>query len=147
MRLRLRKAKPVQVTGTEGLSPERVAEIEAMAMKLRMEGRKRGQLSHDVGEEVKANGKPWPAVIEDFNLGTSTVPATYEGLLAMVTSWDSLLLDEELQAFRNVVDAMLPMGLMKQEAVRRLRAQQEAEWDHMREHHPDEWNQSQGWMV
>lgn len=143
----LKRRPKVKVVGAEGLPASRVAELEAMAMKLRMEGRPTGQLYREVGQEVHSAGHAWPRVLEDEATGTTTVPATFEGLLAIISSWDSLLLDEELVVLRNLTEKMLPMGLMKQEAVRRHRARVAEAEQHMREHHPDEWRESQGWMV
>jgi hypothetical protein len=145
-----RAGKPrrhVAVRGLEGLPPDVRAALQAQADHLRMNGRSVGEFSKQVGKEVMESGAAWPRVLEDEATGTSTVPATFEGLLAIVASWDSLLLDEELQVLRNVTAAMVPAGLIQQDKTRRRRAEQKAHEAHMREHHPEEWTRSQGWMV
>jgi hypothetical protein len=144
------KARPkrhVAIKGLEDLPPDLRAALQAKADHLRMNGRPVGELSKQVGSEIMEAGRPWPRVLEDEATGTTTVPATFEGLLAIVASWDSLLLDEELQVLRNLTGSMVPAGLIQQEKARKRRAAQLAEEAHMREHHPEEWERGQGWMV
>lgn len=145
--LRRRSKRNIRVTGMDTLPPDVRAAMQARANHLRMHGRPHGELAKRVGEEVMAAGHAWPKVLEDERLGTTTVPATFEGLLAMVASWDSILLDEELQVLRNLTNEMMPAGTIAQDNIRRRRAQELAEQAHMREHHADERDAGQGWRV
>lgn len=145
--LRPKTKRNVRVTGLDGLPADVRAALQAQANHLRMHGRPKGELYRRVGKEVMDAGRAWPKVLEDERLGTTTVPANFEGLLAMLCSWDSLLLDEELAVLRNLVNEMMPAGVIEQEQARRRLAAQRAEEAHMREHHPDEWDEGQGWRV
>lgn len=142
-----RTTRNIVLRGADDLPPEVRAELQAKANQLRMTGRPVGVLSQAVGEEVRGAGRPWPRVLQDELTETSTVPATFEGLLALVSSWDSLLLDEELQILRDLTEVMLPAGLMTQDKMRQQRAAEKAGEEHLREHHPDEWDKYQGWRV
>jgi len=141
------KAKKTKIVVPEGLTPEQTKELEAQAMDLRLHGRAAGQLYALVGQEVNEQGQGWPRVLENEKLGTLTVPATLEGLLALITTWDSKLLDEELVVVHNVVKVLMPMGLMDQRKVREERAVEKAEFEHMKEHHPEDYERAQGWRV
>lgn len=143
--MRLRKPKVEQPE--QGLTPERQQQIEALAYHIRMNGRRIGEFGQHVGEAVRAGGRPWPTVIEHPETGTTEVPAEYEGLLALVASYDSLLLDEELAELRAIVALLVPMGLNQQVHERRRIERERAHEEHMRENHPEEWEDSQGWMV
>lgn len=113
----------------------------------RDETREDGALGRAVGAEVLRNGKAWPIVLEDFKTKTTTVPQTYEGLLAFLCSFDGLLLDEELIGMRALVSRMVPMKAEWQPALRAARKQEDEAMRHMREEHPDEYDRVQGWRV
>lgn len=111
---------------------------------VRLHGRQGPSLSEMLMQEAHENDKAWPIVLLDEDTGTITVPTTYEGLLAFVARWDSLLLDEELVGLRNLVMNMLPMGVIDQSKVRRARKEQDEEWEHMKEHHPEAFDRMLG---
>lgn len=137
------KSRSLRLVGLDGLAPEVKAALQERANHLRLHGRPHGELSREVGRQVMEQGRAWPKVLEDQRLGTTTVPANFEGLLAIVASWDSILLDEELAVLRNLTEAMVPVGVIYQDAIRKRMAQEE----HMREHHSEEWEDAQGWQV
>jgi hypothetical protein len=114
---------------------------------LRDEGREELALYHAVGEEAKRHGKGWPTVLEDNATHTTTVPQSYEGLLAFVCSWDSLLLDEELEGLKAVVDRLVPMGLKYQEPERQRRKARERMIEEIKTNQPERWDRMQGWKV
>lgn len=110
----------------------------------RLYGRRGPSLTDMLRRNAHEAGQVWPIVISDEETGTMSVPTSYEGLLALVARWDSLLLDEELVSLRNLVMGMVPMGVLSQTEVRKKRAQDEEGWDHMRTHHPDTYDKIQG---
>lgn len=128
-------------------SPQPTPDSQAVAEefhKLRMFGRPVGALTEHLRKQTLDADEPWPTVIRDEELGTLTVPSTYMGLMAAMATWDSLLLDEELVSVRNLAMNMMPMGVTYQTVRRKEMAEEKAEWDHMKEHHPDDFDHAQG---
>lgn len=121
--------------------------VDKQLVLLRQEGRKDGELAEAIKAEAHAAGKGWPTVIEDERTNTTTVPATFEGILAFLCSWDSKLLDEELLAVRALTTQMVPLGLKYQKIERQRRAKIKEEWDHIKEEHPEAWDKMQGYKV
>lgn len=128
----------------DGLTPERVKELEAMVAEVRMNGRPIGLFLKSIRHELMEAGRGAPVVIEDGATGTTTIPADFDGLIVLIASWDSLLLDEELSALRVVVNQLVPAGLNQQHQTRMERAQEEAEMKHIETEHPEEWHDMQG---
>src|SRR4026209_171219 len=101
-----RKPRIIEAAGVDGLAPERIKELEAQVIELRLNGREQGAFLQHVRRELLNSGHDAPLVIEDEATETTAIPASTEGLFVHVASWDSLLLDEELQALRNITAQM-----------------------------------------
>lgn len=130
---------------TEGQQPTPDPSVVAEQFKItRLHGRQGPSLTELLTQEALRSGQAWPVVIGDEGTGTLTVPTTFEGLMALVARWDSLLLDEELKSLRNLVNNMVPMGVLSQTEVRKARFEAQQEWEHMKEHHPDVFERAQG---
>jgi hypothetical protein len=144
-----RQARPpkIKIVGGENLPPEKIKELEEQYRELLLNGRPPGMFREMVRGQLIDVGRNAPVVIEDSKTGTIAVPADFEGLVVHLASWDSMLLPEELQAVRDVLSKMIPMGLNQQHETRKQRAELEAENAHMKEHHPEDWQQQQGWRV
>ena len=134
----LRPPKQVKVVVNESASSADRQKIAEQAQQLRVHGRPHGTLQKQVGEEVVEAGRPWPKVIEHQNTDTLEVPATFEGMLALLTTWDSHLLNGELQVLNNVVHAMVPAGIKEQEYRSKMIQREALVEEHQREHH-SEW--------
>lgn len=128
----------------ESLPTPAPSDMAAELSKLRQFGRPIGALSDHIKAQVLREGEEWPIVLRDEEAGTLTVPSSYLGLIAIMAQWDSLLLDEELYSVRNLAFNMVPMGLTYQEEVRKAKAEEEAEWEHMKTHHPEDFDHMQG---
>jgi len=138
------KPKVVEIRNVDGLTPERIAQLEAEVVEVRMNGRPQGAYLDTIRRQLLEAGRMAPVVIEDRKTETTTVPASFEGLVAHIASWDSLLLDEELRSVVNVVHNMVPMGLDLQPEVRRQREEIKANLEHMKDAHPETYAEQMG---
>lgn len=114
---------------------------------LRDDERKQGELLAAVAQEAHRSGHGFPVVIEDPKTGTTTVPQTYEGLLAFICSWDALLLDEEMLGFKAVVNRMVPLKQEWQPRERERRRREKEHYDFIKSHDPETWDRMQGWKA
>lgn len=145
--LKKKRMVKIRINNPNGLPPEKLKELEEQAQEVIMNGRPTGQFFNYIRQQLLNNGRTAPMVLADEKLGTMMVPAEFEGLMALMSSFDSLLLPEELHAVREAANMMVPMGLNQQTEERARREQVEAEHAHVREEHPEQWQQMQGWRV